>query len=292
MIEMRDASKLDGGEVIGAALTINRCAVLIPHYNNPHGLLKSLSSIGIDEAVDVWVVDDGSRLKPDETAARKAFGGLIRFVYLPRNQGIQFALNAGLVEIEQRYEYVARLDCGDTCVPHRFRLQMEFLDANQAVMLLGSAVTFVDVQGHPQYTLTLPEEARKIRRAMHLNCAFVHPAVMWRCAVMAGLGSYPVDYPMAEDYAFFWKFANGFETANMPASLVFCEINPNGLSISRRKLQLQSRLRLQMRYARADAATLLGVAKTLALMTLPYSLVLGLKRRRKRSFWPEAVNSQ
>jgi glycosyltransferase involved in cell wall biosynthesis len=276
---MNDLSALNRGLRGRTELSTARCAVLIPHYNNPEGLLKSLSSIGKDEAVDVWVVDDGSQRKPDETAAKKAFDGRIRFGYLPRNQGIQFALNAGLLEIEQHYEYVARLDCGDTCAPNRFRLQMEFLDNNRKIMLLGSAVTFVDTEGDPQYTLTLPVKARKIRRAMHLNCAFVHPAVMWRCSVMSRLGSYPIDYPMAEDYAFFWKFVSRFETANLQAALVSCEINPNGLSISRRKQQLQSRLRLQLRYARANAATVYGVIKTLALMAIPYSMVLWLKRR-------------
>lgn len=289
---MNDFSKLDSCGGSGAELTTRRCAVLIPHYNNPHGLLKSLSSIGIGEAVDVWVVDDGSEKKPDEAAARDAFDGLVRFVYLPRNKGIQFALNAGLAAIRQQYEYVARLDCGDTCVPDRFRLQMAFLDANPDVALLGSAVTFVDTQGLPQYTLTLPAETQEIRRAMHLNCAFVHPAVMWRCAVMAGVGDYPTHYPMAEDYAFFWKFVKDFETANMPVTLVSCEINPNGLSISRRKLQLQSRLRLQFRYARVNAATVYGVFKTLVLMATPYWLVLGLKRKWKRPISPEVVNTQ
>ena len=144
---MNDLSALDSGLRGRTELSTSRCAVLIPHYNNPEGLLKSLSSIGKDEAVDVWVVDDGSQRKPDETAAKKAFDGRIRFGYLPRNQGIQFALNAGLVEIEQHYEYVARLDCGDTCAPNRFRLQMEFLDNNPKIMLLGSAVTFVDTEG-------------------------------------------------------------------------------------------------------------------------------------------------
>jgi glycosyltransferase involved in cell wall biosynthesis len=263
-----------------AEVKMGRCAVLIPHYNNPQGLLKSLSSIGAGEDVDVWVVDDGSRQQPDEVAARKVFGGTIQFVYLPQNQGIQFALNAGLAAIEQQYEYIARLDCGDTCAPNRFRSQMDFLDKNPEIMLLGSAVTFVDIKGRPQYTLTLPEKAQAIRHAMHINCAFVHPAVMWRSAAVEQLGSYPTNYPMAEDYAFFWRFVRGFETANLQDALVFCEINPNGLSISRRKLQLRSRLRLQWRYARANAATVQGVIKTLVLMAVPYEVVLWLKRRR------------
>jgi hypothetical protein len=149
-----------------------------------------------------------------------------------RGSHVEFTLNARLVEIEQQYESVARPDCGDTCVPDRFRVQMEFLDNNGEIMLLGSAVTFVDTQGSPQYTLYLAGKTQKIRRTMHLNCAFVYPAVMWRCAV-----------------------------------------------IGRGKQQLQSRLRLQLLYARANAATGYGVIKTMALIIVPYSMVFGLRRR-------------
>jgi hypothetical protein len=148
------------------------------------------------------------------------------------------------------------------------------------VMLLGSAVTFVDTAGQPQYTLTMPLTSDEIRRAMHLNCAFIHPTVMWRCSAMTVTGHYPVDYPMAEDYALFWRFVESFATENLPMALVSAEINASGLSIGRRAEQLRSRLRLQLRYAKCNGATVKGIVKTLVLMVTPYSLVLWLKRRR------------
>ena len=53
---------------------MNTLICLIPHYNNPDGLAKSLASIGKDEPCDVLVVDDGSVRKPlDEAGARAAF---------------------------------------------------------------------------------------------------------------------------------------------------------------------------------------------------------------------------
>ena len=41
--------------------------VLIPHYNAIDTLLKSIKSIDEDIEVDVFVVDDGSTLKPQNS---------------------------------------------------------------------------------------------------------------------------------------------------------------------------------------------------------------------------------
>lgn len=47
---------------------MNRVALLIPHYNNPQGLAASLASVGADECVDAFVVDDGSTRAPLDEA--------------------------------------------------------------------------------------------------------------------------------------------------------------------------------------------------------------------------------
>lgn len=261
----------------------NRCALLIPHYQDMAGLLVSLASIGRDEKIDVFVVDDGSSLSLDETTLLHAFKaqGKVYFIYLPHNQGIQFALNQGLAEIGQQYDYIARLDCGDICAPERFFQQMEFLDQHPDIALVGSAVTFTNTQGHAIYTLVLPADAKAIRSAMHNNCAFIHPSVMWRTKMAIPLGNYPLAYPMAEDFAFFWRFVRQYNTANMREVLVYTQINPKGLSMHRRQEQLRSRLRLQCQYFNwVFYGSYVGVLKTLLLMLLPYRWVLRYKQKR------------
>lgn len=38
----------------------NKLVVLIPHYNDPDGLIKSLLSIDEEEKIDLLIIDDGS----------------------------------------------------------------------------------------------------------------------------------------------------------------------------------------------------------------------------------------
>mgnify|MGYP002647540837 CR=1 FL=1 len=259
---------------------INKCAVLIPHYNDPAGLNESLQSITSDERLCVFVVDDGSDIKPDEMKARHAYSGELKFIYLPSNQGIDHALNAGLDYIGESYAFIARLDCGDTCAEDRFSKQIEYLEAHPFVMLVGSAVTFITEDGKISFTLRLPTTSDLIRRAMFSNCAFIHPTVMWRSSVMSEIGFYPTTYPAAEDYALFWKFVERYRTANLPEVLVFSKLSPNGISARKRAIQLRSRLRLQREHLTLNVASLLGVVKTLTLMLIPRNIVMTIKKFR------------
>ena len=148
--------------------TISDIIVLIPHFNNPTGLLRSIDSIVPEEKVDILIVDDGSVKKPDEDKIRGVYraSGKIFFIYNKTNQGIEQALNAGLkfVVDKRNYIFVARLDCGDICMPNRFRIQKQFLMLNRNVYLLGSSVEFVDMEGNLIYSLILPTEHEEIKK--------------------------------------------------------------------------------------------------------------------------------
>lgn len=260
---------------------MNRLVCLIPHYNNPEGLVKSLASIGKDEVCDVLVVDDGSVKKPlDEAAARLAFAakGEIHFLKLAQNQGIEYALNAGLGWIDEYgYELVARLDCGDENLPDRFAKQMAYLAAYPEVMLLGGAASFVDQAGVEQFVLRHPTSHAAINRALKANSAFIHPTVVFRMGALEMTGEYPLDVPAAEDYALFWEFAKRFPVANLPDVLIRYELDPGGISLGKRKKQLQSRLKLQWRNCEYSPLALIGLARTLLLLALPYELVFRVK---------------
>jgi len=255
---------------------MNRLICLIPHYNNPEGLAKSLASIGADEVCDVLVVDDGSSKKPlDEALARASFKaqGEIHFLLMPENRGIEHALNAGLEWIDEYgYPLVARLDCGDENLPDRFARQMAFLAANPDVVLLGGAASFVDQDGVEQFVLRHPSEHDEILCALKKNSAFIHPTVMFRLDVVGELGGYPLDLPAAEDYGYFWRIARHYRVANLPEVLIRYELDPGGISLGKRKKQLKSRLKLQWRNR-----AWLGMARTLTLLALPYGLVFRLK---------------
>lgn len=268
-------------------MTPARTVVLIPYFNDSVGLTESLASFGAAEVCDVLVVDDGSEDDPaDEVTASGAFAaqGSVRVLRLPRNEGIECALNTGLNVIAgQDYEFIARLDCGDRNIPDRIARQEAFLDAHPDVLLLGGAAEFVDPATGQGFVLRHPVDHDEIVATMRRNSAFVHPSVMFRKSALELVGRYPTDTPAAEDYAFFWRFLRAGRVANLSEVLVTYELNPSGISLSRRRRQLDSRLAVQRANDDGTWQARAGRARTLILRSFPYGPVY----RAKRMFFPE-----
>ena len=265
-----------------------KVAVLIPHYNNIQGLEKSLSSISALEPIDVVIVDDGSKTRPNLADLKSNFRHVNNFsiINIEKNMGIEYALNEGLsfIEKSQKYEYIARLDCGDICHPERFKIQREFLDKNSDIYLVGSWVSFVDTDGKELFPVKYPLKHKTLKKKMYFNNMFIHPSVMFRTSAIDKVGYYPTDIKNAEDYAYFFKFVKFFETANIDKILVKVELNPEGISISKRKLQIRNRIRIILQNWEWDVYCVYGLSRNVLIYFLPYFVVEKMKMFLSRIF--------
>lgn len=223
--------------------------ILIPHFNNFSGLCNSIFSIDKSEKVDVLIVDDGSSeslIIESELLKFKNFNGTFFFIYNSKNKGIEHVLNQGLQFIleKQTYKYIARLDCGDLCLENRFYIQEKYLIENPLCKLVGSNAIAIDTNLNELYRTILPEFSEEIKNKMFLNAMFLHPTVMFCTSLITEIGFYPTKYKAAEDYAFFFKIAQKYNTHNIQKYLLKYEINPNGISLSKRNIQVSSRIQI------------------------------------------------
>ncbi len=259
-------------------------ALLIPYYNNPEGLRQSLQSVQYDKGkFEVVIVDDGSRERVYEEELKKHFPELVCTVLrLDTNQGVVHALNAGLSYIKKhdRFNYIARLDCGDTCDPARFYKQVGFLQKNPDIALLGTWCLFENSRTGQAYRYTTQTKHEDIVKEMAGRCSFIHPTVMFRKTVMDKAGLYPDTYPHAEDYAFFHKIMKHYRAAILPEILVTSNIQSEGISAVFRRIQLQSRLAIVKKYTSSFGRRQWGTLKLYLLLLMPYRLVLWLKLLR------------
>lgn len=255
--------------------------ILIPHYNSLEDLKKSLASISDVEIVDVLIVDDGSEIKPNEKELKNEFSQInnIKVILNEKNRGIESVLNDGLKYIlEKDYKYIARLDCGDICYPERFKIQKEFLEKNFQIYLVGSWVEFVDLKGNVVFKFTPPTKHSEIKKKMCINNMFIHPSVMFRVEAVKKIGFYPTNRKNAEDYAYFFKFVKNFKTANIDKFLLKYEVNPQGLSLSKRKLQLKSRIKVILDNFEPSLWCIYGLLRNLIIYFMPYPLIEVLKK--------------
>ncbi|MES1160623.1 MAG: glycosyltransferase [Bacteroidota bacterium] len=258
--------------------------VIIPCYNNREGLIRSLQSICYDPVkYFLLIVDDGSTeplTYSDLTSELSPLPGL-HIIRLEKNSGITRALNAGLQYLAERadFRYIARLDCGDLCATDRFQRQVTFLDEHPDIDLVGSWCIFKDFFTGEAYKYTIPTRQEEIMRGMHFKNVFIHPTVMWRAGISAKVPSYPESFPHAEDYGFFYELLQHGRSAILPYYLMICEISRSGLSLTHRRQQMKSRIKVVRHYGNNALYGLLGELRLRLLMLLPAGWALKIKKQ-------------
>lgn len=257
--------------------------LLIPCYNNFHGLVRSLESVDYPtEKFLVVVIDDGSTEVVTEERIHAAIKVKKPLIVLQNknNLGITATLNKGLAWIEENTEarYIARVDCGDVCVAERFVLQVQYLDEHPATGIVGSWCRIVDEETSLNYSYKGPTQHNDIKKAMHFRNVFMHATVMFRTSLLKQAGYYPTDFELAEDYAFFWKLINVSESFVIAKFLVICELNKNGLSYKNKGKQLFARGKVISAFGPNLAVKIAAYTRLILLFILPQEITLQLKK--------------
>lgn len=258
-----------------------RIAVLIPAYNADTSIGLSLASLQENkEPHDIVIVDDGSIVPLASIIPATPNLTILRS---PQNEGIVGALNRGVAYIlAQGYEYLARLDSDDISTPDRLTKQLAFLDTHPEIGAVGSWGKYISEEGNIVFHLNLPTDHDKIVREMYYNSQFIHPSMMFRTSLFKGYGDYHNGYPSAEDYELMRRLIRVTRVANLPDYMILYRVSKNGISLSKRKEQLLSRLRIQWKNQNWVAPDFyFGLMKTIILYLLPYRLITAIKRK----FW-------
>ncbi len=260
---------------------MSKLILLIPHFNSPEILYKTLTSISEPFDIDVLIVDDGSDNKPVLEKLKVAYknNGEIILEFLPQNQGIEKALNHGLKIIEKKdYKYIGRLDCGDLSANSKFQKQLEYLEKNKEVYLLGTWGNVIDENNNHLYYLKNPVNYRAIKQKMYLNCCFIHPSVVFRSEILSTIGLYPENRKSAEDYAYFFKIMKKYRVENLPEVLIHVIIDENGISVKKRKEQVRNKVKIIWDNFYFGVFPILGLIRNSLLIYTSRSLIIWLRK--------------
>jgi glycosyltransferase involved in cell wall biosynthesis len=260
-----------------AQMTLDDVAVLIPAYNGQADVDLTLASFSESAPVHVLIVDDGS--SPPIVAPVIA-NMKIEVLRMARNGGIERALQTGIDALAQRgFRYAARIDAGDRSVPQRLAKQRVFMELHPRVAGLGMWTQVVTREGKPLFMLTPPAEPDAIRRLRFFRSCLAHPSMMLRIDAVRAVGNYRAEYPSAEDLDLFVRLMERYDCANLPELGLYYELNEGGISATKRRRQVSSTLRLQLRYFNAgNLYDWLGLAKNLLHLVTPYRALQRIKR--------------
>ncbi|MEM5312025.1 glycosyltransferase [Paraburkholderia sp. JHI869] len=252
-------------------------AVLMPAFNGQDDVARTLASFDEDATIFALVVDDGST---PPIVAPEVPGMCVEVLRIAKNGGIERALQAGIEALAARgFRYAARIDAGDLAAPRRLAKQRARMEAEPALAALGTWTQVVNRAGEPLFMLRPSADARALRRTRLLRSPLVHPSVMLRIDAVLAVGNYRVMYPAAEDLDLFLRLMERYECANLPDLGLYYELNEGGISATKRRRQIVSTLRLQLRYLNVlNWRDWAGVAKSLLHFVTPYRTLQKMKR--------------
>lgn len=214
-------------------MTTKNIAILMPVYNGDKTLARAIKSVGEQTLlcagkvkVVMFAVDNGSTDSTTPEIENNCIENKIKYKLLDCPQrGIVPALNTGLFSIvggEETFDYIARLDADDRWHPNKLKAQLDFLEANPDVHVLGTQIRRCDTSGNPlEQQVRYPTSDKEIKdRMVSGDNSICHPSVMFRTEVLLRTGVYDSTYPIAEDYHLWLKALQFFNFANLEEVLV------------------------------------------------------------------------
>ena len=206
-----------------------KISVVMPAYNAEKYIGKSIDSILNQTYGDFEfiIINDGSKDSTKEIILSYSDN---RIVYLENemNSGIVVTLNKGLEYATVKY--IARMDADDIAVAERLEKQIEFMEKNKNVGVLGTGICIFgeDVQEQARVFTTNPEQ---LKAELIFNSCIAHPTVMMRSNILKNNGlSYDLEYAGAEDYNLWWKIAKVSQIATIPDLLVKYRIHSSQIT--------------------------------------------------------------
>jgi glycosyltransferase involved in cell wall biosynthesis len=141
--------------------------------------------------------------------------------YLPqeKNGGLGEAMR--IAAEAAKYDYLARMDSDDICLPDRFEKQMKCFEEDPELSLVGGMITEFD--GEPENIIAkriLPLEDAEIKQMMRGRCAVNHVTVIFKKADLMRSGNYQPFWKQEDHYLWARMMEHGCKFRNIPDVVV------------------------------------------------------------------------
>lgn len=204
--------------------------MLLPVRNGARFLALALDSLiaQADITHEIIAIDDGSC---DDTPAilhRYATQHPNLRVLIGKGNGLSRALNLGLSRARGRY--IARMDADDIALPGRLAAQCHYLDQHPEIGVLGTQALRIDPTGARSGRVRVPTGSQRVRTALEISCALIHPTVMLRREPLLAVGGYRPQFDGAEDYDLWLRLSEITELDNLPEPWLLWRQHKNQVS--------------------------------------------------------------
>lgn len=200
-------------------------SVILPVYNAEKYLKESIDSILNQTFTDFEfiIINDGSKDKSADII--KSYSDA-RIVYIEQqNIGLANTLNKALGIAKGKY--IARQDNDDISHKDRFKKQVEFLEKNPTIALVGTWARIIDEAGNDtgrSHKHACNSDYLKLE--LVFDNPFVHSSIMAKKDGLLQVGGYNLSNEIFEDHNLWSRVSYQYDVANLPEELLlYREVN-------------------------------------------------------------------
>jgi glycosyltransferase involved in cell wall biosynthesis len=224
--------------------------------------VESVLDQGYSGPMELVVVDDGSP-RPVEALAGElgAASSRIRWLRLPKNQGIVGALNAGIAAA--KHPLIARMDADDQWLDGKLNAQIGQFNADPDLTISATGMVRVDTDGAKIDTYIRPGSWEGILRFfVEGGCPFPHGSVVADKRVFQILGGYPhaADLRHCEDYSLWGVWLRFFKPAMIEQALYSYRVSGGSVSSEHAEQQGRAAQMVRRRFEALNAASVVPQA--------------------------------
>lgn len=211
-------------------------SIVLPVYNTEKYITESVQSI-LDQTyknLEIIIVEDGSQDNTLKILQKfKNKDNRIKLVEHSKNYGLIKSLNDGLTFATGKY--IARMDADDISKPERIQKQVEFLENNPDIYLVGTFAESIDEDGIYLRDIILDTGSDKVTSNLLKKITPLHPSIMFR---NTGDVIYREKAIACEDVDMYLRLIEkNKKFDNLPMTLIKYRTLSNGISSSKYMIQ-------------------------------------------------------
>lgn len=186
-------------------------------YNSEKTLARALDSMLLQtyQNIEIIIVDDASEdssLKILKEYAKN--NNTIKLIHNNKNMGLAWSLNNAI--LNSKGLYIARMDSDDKSYKNRIERQVNFLENNLKVDVLGTASKYVESDYSLIKDVIMPRYHEECVAILSKTTPFIHPTVMFRRTFFDKVGLYDKTLRKAQDYELWARGMRLGNYANIP----------------------------------------------------------------------------
>jgi len=190
-------------------------------YNQSKYLKASLDSI-INQTYKNWkllIIDDCSTDKTSDILKNYVnYDNRISFTKNFFQKGLTENLN-NLIK-QSKTQLIARMDSDDISLSTRLEKQVEFLNLNSNISVVGSNAFCIDKNDLHVFNSNFPLNDYDIKKELIYKNVFYHSSIMMRKSFLEEMNFYNTDFKKCQDYELWLRGIHTHQYANIAENLI------------------------------------------------------------------------